>query len=243
MQLAVLLLTLAQAAAPAPAAPAPAAPQPPPGTRPGHTGPYVALDVAQGRTVLGTITIALDSQKAPISVENFMAYVRSGHYEGTTFHRVMPGFMIQGGGYTPEMEEKPTRPPIQNEARNGLRNSRGTVAMARLDNPDSATSQFFINLRDNHRLDFGISGAGYAVFGEVVEGMDVVDRIAMIPTTTRGPHENVPQTSVVDPARARGARAAPGRTAAGRSPETVAAAEPSSRPRGRLARATAPRTP
>jgi peptidyl-prolyl cis-trans isomerase A (cyclophilin A) len=197
MQIAVLLLTLAQAAAPAPAAPAPAAPQPPPGTRPSHTGPYVALDVAQGRALLGTITIALDSQKAPISVENFMAYVRSGHYEGTTFLRVMPGFMVQGGGYTPEMEEKPTRSPIQNEARNGLRNSRGTVAMARLDNPNSATSQFFINLRDNHRLDFGISGAGYAVFGEVVEGMDVVDRIAMIPTTTRGPHENVPQTSVV----------------------------------------------
>jgi peptidyl-prolyl cis-trans isomerase A (cyclophilin A) len=197
MQLAVLLLTLAQAAAPAPAAPAPAAPQPPPGTRPGHTGPYVAFEVAQGRTVLGTITLALDSQKAPLSVENFMAYVRSGHYEGTTFHRVMPGFMVQGGGYTPEMEEKPTRPPIQNEAKNGLRNSRGTVAMARLDNPNSATSQFFVNLRDNHRLDFGISGAGYAVFGEVVEGMDVVDRIAMIPTTTRGPHENVPQTSVV----------------------------------------------
>jgi len=195
MQLAVLLLTLAQAAAAAPAAPAPAAP--PPGTRPSHTGPYVALDVAQGRTVLGTITIALDSQNAPIAVENFMAYVRSGHYEGTTFHRVMPGFMIQGGGYTPEMEEKPTRSPIQNEARNGLRNSRGTVAMARLDNPNSATSQFFVNLRDNHRLDFGISGAGYAVFGEVVEGMDVVDRIAMIPTTTRGPHENVPQTSVI----------------------------------------------
>jgi peptidyl-prolyl cis-trans isomerase A (cyclophilin A) len=105
--------------------------------------------------------------------------------------------MVQGGGYTPEMEEKPTRSPIQNEARNGLRNSRGTVAMARLDNPNSATSQFFINLRDNHRLDFGIAGAGYAVFGEVIDGMDVVDKIAAIPTTTRGPHENVPQTSVI----------------------------------------------
>ena len=105
--------------------------------------------------------------------------------------------MIQGGGFTPELEEKPTRPPIRNEARNGLRNSRGTVAMARTNDPDSATSQFFINVRDNHRLDFGIGGAGYAVFGEVIEGMDVVDRIAIVPTTSRGPHQNVPQVAVV----------------------------------------------
>ncbi len=196
MQLAALVLTLAQAATPAAGAPA-TAPQPTPTPRPRPVGPVVALDVVQGRATLGTITLALDAQKSPISVENFMAYVRSGHYDGTTFHRVMQGFMIQGGGYTPEMEEKPTRSPIQNEARNGLRNSRGTVAMARLDSPNSATSQFFINLRDNHRLDFGISGAGYAVFGEVIDGMDVVDKIAAVPTTSRGPHENVPQTSVV----------------------------------------------
>ena len=109
----------------------------------------------------------------------------------------MPGFMIQGGGFTPELEEKPTMPPIRNEARNGLRNSRGTVAMARTNDADSATSQFFINVQDNHRLDFGIGGAGYAVFGEVVEGMDVVDRIAAVSTTTRGVHENVPQVPVV----------------------------------------------
>jgi peptidyl-prolyl cis-trans isomerase A (cyclophilin A) len=198
MHLAALVLTLAQAATPAAGAPASGPqPAPTPTPRPRPVGPVVALDVVQGRATLGIITIALDSQKAPVSVENFMAYVRSGHYDGTTFHRVMQGFMVQGGGYTPEMEEKPARPPIQNEARNGLRNSRGTVAMARLDNPNSATSQFFINLRDNHRLDFGIAGAGYAVFGEVIEGMDVVDRIATVPTTTRGPHENVPQTSVV----------------------------------------------
>ena len=113
------------------------------------------------------------------------------------FHRVMPGFMIQGGGFTPELEEKPTQGPIKNEAKNGLRNSRGTVAMARTSNPDSADGQFFINLRDNHRLDYGIGGAGYAVFGQVVEGMDVVDRVATVPTASRGPHENVPQMAVV----------------------------------------------
>jgi peptidyl-prolyl cis-trans isomerase A (cyclophilin A) len=188
MPIAALLFALAQASTTPPAAPAP---------RPAPSGPLVALDVVQGHLPLGTITIALDAQKAPLSVENFLQYVRAGHYDGTIFHRVMQGFMVQGGGYTPEMEEKPTRPPIRNEARNGLRNSRGTVAMARLNDPNSATSQFFVNLRDNHRLDFGIGGAGYAVFGEVVDGMDVVDKIAAVPTTTRGPHENVPQTSVV----------------------------------------------
>jgi peptidyl-prolyl cis-trans isomerase A (cyclophilin A) len=202
MQLAALVLAFLQAATPpaaapvqAPAAPAAAPEQPAPAPVP--KGPFVALEVSQGRTALGTITIALDPAKAPVSVENFLAYLRAGHYDGTVFHRVMPGFMVQGGGYTPELEEKPTRSPIQNEARNGLRNSRGAVAMARLNPPNSATSQFFINLRDNHRLDFGIGGAGYAVFGQVVEGMDVVDRVAMVPTTSRGQHENVPQTSVI----------------------------------------------
>jgi cyclophilin family peptidyl-prolyl cis-trans isomerase len=109
----------------------------------------------------------------------------------------MPGFMIQGGGFTPEMEEKPNQGAIKNEASNGLRNSRGTVAMARTTNPDSADTQFFVNLRDNHRLDYGIGGAGYAVFGQVVEGMEVVDRIAAVPTASRGPHEDVPQMAVV----------------------------------------------
>ncbi len=197
MPLLACVLVLAQAAAPAaPAAPAtPEAAETAP--RPAPSGPFVALEVAQGRTSLGTITIALDAEKAPVSVKNFLGYVRSGHYDGTVFHRVIPGFMIQGGGFTPELEEKPTRPAIRNEARNGLRNSRGAVAMARTNDANSATSQFFVNLRDNHRLDFGISGAGYAVFGQVVEGMDVVDRIAMVPTTSRGPHENVPQVGVV----------------------------------------------
>jgi peptidyl-prolyl cis-trans isomerase A (cyclophilin A) len=198
MQLLAVALVLAQAATsptvpPAPQA-APPASQPAPAA---PTGPFVAFDVVQGRTTFGTITLALDPEKAPLSVGNFLKYVRSGQYEGTVFHRVMPGFMIQGGGFTPELEEKPTQGPIKNEARNGLRNSRGTVAMARTSNPDSADAQFFINLRDNHRLDYGIGGAGYAVFGQVVEGMDVVDRIAAVPTASRGPHENVPQMAVV----------------------------------------------
>jgi peptidyl-prolyl cis-trans isomerase A (cyclophilin A) len=191
MSLLALTLVLAQTAAPA----APPAAEPPP--KPMPTGPVVALEVAQGRTALGTITIALDAEKAPISVQNFLKYLRSGHYDGTVFHRVMPGFMIQGGGFTPELEEKPTQGPIRNEAKNGLRNARGTVAMARTNDPDSADAQFFINLRDNHRLDYGIGGAGYAVFGQVIEGMEVVDRIAMVPTTSRGPHQNVPQVGVV----------------------------------------------
>jgi peptidyl-prolyl cis-trans isomerase A (cyclophilin A) len=195
MQLVALALVLAQATTPAAVPPAP---QPaPPAPQPAPTGPFVAFDVAQGRTAFGTITIALDPGKAPLSVQNFLKYVRSGHYEGTVFHRVMPGFMIQGGGFTPELEEKPTEGPIKNEAKNGLRNSRGTVAMARKNDPDSADGQFFVNLRDNHRLDYGIGGAGYTVFGQVVEGMDVVDRIATVPTASRGPHENVPQMAVV----------------------------------------------
>jgi peptidyl-prolyl cis-trans isomerase A (cyclophilin A) len=192
MQLLALTLVLAQAATPAapPAAPAPA-------PAPAPTGPVVALEVAQGRTAFGTITLALDPEKAPITVRNFLEYVRSGHYEGTVFHRVIPGFMIQGGGFTPALEEKPNQGPIKSEARNGLRNSRGTLAMARTNDPDSADCQFFVNLRDNHRLDYGIGGAGYTVFGRVLEGMEVVDRIAMVPTSSRGSHQNVPQMAVV----------------------------------------------
>ena len=194
MSMLALLLTLAQAAPHAPA-PVPAATP-----KPAPTGPFVSLEVTQGRLALGTIVIALNNEKAPISVDNFLQYVRAGHYDGTVFHRVMPGFMVQGGGFTPELEERPTRPAIKNEARNGLRNSRGTVAMARTSDPNSATSQFFINVRDNHRLDFGIGGAGYAVFGEVVEGLEIADRISVTPTTIRGQqgqHQNAPQTSVV----------------------------------------------
>ena len=152
--------------------------------------PQVELHIA-GR---GVITIELDAEKAPKSAANFLAYVRSGHYDGTVFHRVIPGFMIQGGGFTPEMQQKPTRPPIALESRNGLSNLRGTVAMARTSVPDSATAQFFINTVDNPWLDQPRSpdGHGYAVFGRVVTGLDVLDRIRAVPTGRQGPHSNVP---------------------------------------------------
>jgi peptidyl-prolyl cis-trans isomerase A (cyclophilin A) len=167
-------------------------PLPTPTPPPDPEGPVVVIHTSEGE-----IRIGLYSELAPISVANFLEYVRSGHYVGTIFHRVIPRFMIQGGGLDRQLVERPTRPPIRNESRNGLRNSRGTVAMARLDDPDSATSQFFINLKDNHRLDFGIGGAGYAVFGKVLDGMDVVDKIASRPTTAQGEHDDVPLTAIV----------------------------------------------
>ncbi|MDQ4427040.1 peptidylprolyl isomerase [Thalassolituus sp.] len=126
----------------------------------------------------GYIELALDKEKAPISVENFVTYVEEGHYDGTIFHRVIKNFMIQGGGFDASMNRKPTRAAIKNEAKNGLKNKRGTVAMARTASVDSATSQFFINVKDNTFLDHGVRDYGYAVFGEVVKGMDVVDKIA-----------------------------------------------------------------
>jgi peptidyl-prolyl cis-trans isomerase A (cyclophilin A) len=185
-----LILLLAQAPAAPPPTPETQTPAPP-------AGPMVALDVTQAGASLGTITIVLMPDKAPLSVANFLEYLRSGHYDGTIFHRCIPDFAVQGGGYTPEMEEKPTRPPIRNEARNRVRNSRGTVAMARTSDPNSATAQFFINVRDNHSLDFGIRGAGYAVFGEVIDGMDVVDAIVGTPTTRRGEHQHTPMRPVI----------------------------------------------
>lgn len=126
----------------------------------------------------GYIELALDKEKAPISVENFVTYVEEGHYDGTIFHRVIKNFMVQGGGFDASMNRKPTRAAIKNEAKNGLKNKRGTVAMARTASVDSATSQFFINVKDNSFLDHGVRDYGYAVFGEVVKGMDVVDKIA-----------------------------------------------------------------
>jgi peptidyl-prolyl cis-trans isomerase A (cyclophilin A) len=143
---------------------------------------------------MGDIVIQLDAAKAPKTVENFVQYVKSGHYNGTIFHRVIDGFMIQGGGMTPDMKEKPTRAPIPLESRNGLSNARGTVAMARTNVPDSATAQFFINVKDNNFLDAARSpdGNGYAVFGKVVQGMDVVDKIRKVETGQRPPHGDVP---------------------------------------------------
>lgn len=149
-------------------------------------------------TSMGNIVIELDAEKAPITVENFLKYVDDGFYDGTLFHRVIPTFMIQGGGMTAGMKEKPTRPSIKNEWNNGLTNKRGTLAMARTESPDSATAQFFINVVDNDRLSQPVSGgAGYAVFGKVIEGMDVVDRIKAVPTGNSGMHQNVPKEDVI----------------------------------------------
>ena len=151
-------------------------------------------------TTLGTITLELDDEKAPATVANFVQYAKDGHYDGTIFHRVIDGFMIQGGGFTKDMNQKETRAPIRNEAMNGLKNLRGTIAMARTMVVDSATSQFFINLVDNGFLDFRSptpQGFGYAVFGKVTDGMEVVDRIAKVKTGFAGPHQNVPEEPVV----------------------------------------------
>ena len=150
------------------------------------------------QTTLGKITLELDAAKAPKSVENFLQYARSGQYDGTIFHRVIDGFMIQGGGFTKEMNEKPTKAPIANEAKNGLKNLRGSIAMARRADPHSATAQFFINHRDNPNLDYPAhDGWGYAVFGKVTEGMDVVDKIAKAKTGNRGMHQNVPVEPII----------------------------------------------
>ena len=147
----------------------------------------------------GDITLELDATKAPKTVANFLQYVKSGHYDGTVFHRVINDFMIQGGGFTADMAQKPTLSPIPLESRNGLSNRVGTIAMARTSVPDSATAQFFINVKDNTFLDAAQSrdGHGYAVFGRVVAGMDIVNRIKAVPTTTRGPHQNVPSTPIL----------------------------------------------
>jgi cyclophilin family peptidyl-prolyl cis-trans isomerase len=174
--------------APTPQAATPASPAPVK-----SANPRVELE-----TSLGKIVIELDPEKAPKTVENFLGYVKSGFYDGTIFHRVIPGFMIQGGGFTPDMQQKKTQPPIPNEADNGLKNKRGTLSMARTNVVDSATAQFFVNLVDNDFLDHtGPSNYGYAVFGKVTSGMDVVDKIAQVATTNRAGHQNVPAADVV----------------------------------------------
>jgi cyclophilin family peptidyl-prolyl cis-trans isomerase len=207
--------TLAAGPAPAGRGPAgsegagdPAAMTPPQrGSKPVHAPPLQAppLEPAPGNPVaviatsLGDIVIELFKEQAPVSVENFLQYARDGFYDGTIFHRVVPRFMVQGGGFTPSLVEKPTRPPIQNEATNGLRNQRGTVAMARRQALRSATAQFYINVGDNRMLDHtGYSPAdfGYAVFGRVLNGMDVVDAIAAVPTGVKGGMTDVPLEAV-----------------------------------------------
>lgn len=149
-------------------------------------------------TSAGTISLELYPEKAPKTVENFIQYVKDGHYDGTIFHRVIPGFMIQGGGMTPNMTQKPTRAPVPIESKNGLKNQTGSVAMARTADPNSATAQFFINVGSNDFLDYpGQDGHGYTVFGKVVSGMDVVNKIVSMPTGRQGAYENVPRTPVV----------------------------------------------
>jgi cyclophilin family peptidyl-prolyl cis-trans isomerase len=180
LQLAFVLLTLCLA-------PGGASAQPAPGAK-----PVVVLT-----TTLGEIEIELDEAKAPISVKNFLQYVDDGFYDGVIFHRVIPNFMVQGGGFTSSMQQKPTRGQIQNEAANGLKNSRGTLAMARTSAPHSASAQWFINLKDNGFLDYpGSDGWGYAVFGRVIAGMDVVDKIAAVPTGTKAGMGDVPLQNV-----------------------------------------------
>ncbi|HZY19486.1 MAG TPA: peptidylprolyl isomerase [Ramlibacter sp.] len=148
-------------------------------------------------TSTGDFVVELYPDKAPKTVENFLQYVRDKHYDGTIFHRVINGFMIQGGGFTPDMQQKPTRAPIALEIARDLRNERGTLAMARTGNPNSATAQFFVNVVDNRNLDApNPDGYGYAVFGKVVSGMDVVDKIKSVPTGNAGPFQNVPTTPV-----------------------------------------------
>jgi peptidyl-prolyl cis-trans isomerase A (cyclophilin A) len=208
LALAPLLFLLAQAS--------PDASLPSPTPKPPPAGPVVVLETSMGR-----IRIGLYKDKSPLTVNNFIQYLRSGHYDGVIFHRVIPSFMIQAGGFEPDMTERPTRPPVRNEARNGLRNLRGTIAMARTNAPDSATAQFFINLKDNASLDFGIRGAGYAVFGEVLEGMDVVDKIALVPTGSKGAYQDVPTIPVVIK-RAREEAAAAPAPAPAKPPATTA---------------------
>ena len=146
----------------------------------------------------GTIKIELDAEKAPKSVENFLAYVNAGHYNGTIFHRVIPGFMVQGGGFEPGMKQKPTNDPVENEAKNGLKNEPYTLAMARTSAPHSASAQFFINVKNNSFLDYpGQDGWGYCVFGKVVEGTDIVDKIEGVKTTRTGMFADVPVDDVI----------------------------------------------
>ncbi|HEV7915777.1 MAG TPA: peptidylprolyl isomerase [Albitalea sp.] len=163
------------------------------------TAPYALAQKVKLATSMGDIVVELDAAKAPKTVDNFLQYVKAGHYDGTIFHRVIPNFMVQGGGMSPDMKEKTTRAPIPLESRTGLLNERGTLAMARTADPNSATAQFFINTKDNEFLnaDKARDGNGYAVFGKVISGMDVVDKIRVVPTGSKGPHDDVPTAPVI----------------------------------------------
>jgi cyclophilin family peptidyl-prolyl cis-trans isomerase len=160
-------------------------------------GARAANPVVVMETSMGTIKIELFADKAPDTVKNFLQYTKDKHYDGVIFHRVIDGFMIQGGGFEPGMKQKKTREPIKNEAANGLSNLRGTIAMARTSDPDSATAQFFINVKDNKALDKNDDSAGYCVFGKVIEGMDVVDKIKMVKTGANMGHKDVPVEDVL----------------------------------------------
>lgn len=152
------------------------------------------------RTTFGEITLELDAERAPKTVENFLVYARSGHYDGTIFHRVINNFMIQGGGFDTEMNQRPTKDPVENEADNGLKNDFGTIAMARTMDPHSATAQFFLNVKDNDFLNHSaktMQGWGYTVFGKIVASEDVLEKIRNVPTTSRGGHQDVPAEAVI----------------------------------------------
>jgi cyclophilin family peptidyl-prolyl cis-trans isomerase len=201
---AVFGLTVVCPAEDKPAAPAPASPDMNDANKPKAQQPAEPNKIAQEKkmvkleTTKGDIVIELNETAAPVTSANFLKYVQEGFFDGTIFHRVIPGFMIQGGGFTPEMIQKATHAPITNEAKNGLKNDRGTIAMARTNDPDSATGQFFINLVSNGPLNYsGPRNPGYAVFGKVTEGMDVVDAIATVQTSTKGFYENVPVEPVI----------------------------------------------
>lgn len=164
-----------------------------------HWAPREGNPIVVMKTNVGNIVFELYPDRAPLGVENFLTYVKSGHYNGTVFHRVIPGFMVQGGGFDENLNEKPTRDPIENEANNGLRNRRGTLTYARTQEINSATAQFFINLVDNYKLDYKNPtrrGYGYAVFGRVVRGMGVIDAIARVQTGTRKQMQDVPMRSI-----------------------------------------------
>lgn len=224
------------------AAAAQAAPTPEP--KPTPDGPVVAVE-----TSMGTFQMAFYASKSPASTRNIMRYVKSGFYAGTIFHRVIPNFMIQGGGMDAKMEEKqPLLAPVRNEAKNGLPNTRGSVALARTSDPHSATAQFFVSVKDNPMLDFGVSrdGWGYAVFGEVVSGMEVVDAIVAVPTTRSGVHENVPVKPVVIKAVRVISEPAPATPPAVKTSAPAAAkpaAKPATRPAGAAPRAAPKASP